>query len=892
MLPNINEETQECSSNDQASSSSSSSSQSKMIEADAFLNKLNGIVVDQDGSSSTPDAKEYRNHYETLLGALKLANTREASLVGECQNIRAQHDTSIAKFTASNSAKTSQVKTLEKDLSTLKSLLESANIREDRAKGAIGKLQVEFEELTESVYKSEISTAQKDSEIKQLSNDVEEWKGKAAVANDKVAAMEIKNNQLSSQNEQLNLSCNELKSTKASLEALISQKNEDIKRGNDKNDRVNCELENVQKTLDSKTQECTDERQAHSVTQSKITSLEKQLIDAKKLTAVKEEELEYEITKTTKLNEIKLEQKKELNEQAEELSKANLLLKKSEIECSRLLADKTQLERKLEAEKKSIQRQQQLIDDAKAATRLSSDEVNLLQKELDQFRKQEIQLNREVTMLKRENALQLSKIQTTEDKVRQSGIEVQNNSLLIASLEKEVADAKDETFKQVRENTRSQKECDGLRSQLKLQMKDSQQLMDDIKVKGDQEKELSREIDELKCEVEHQRKKYEDIRVEMNNTLQLLETTQRNVVKLDNEKKSTLRLVDTLRAEISTKDSALVKEHYECSREKSQKQIYAEEISRLKKTIQDKEDSVRTYQSEIRQLSSGICQLEDTAAINEREKQRVIHERDILGTSLQRRNTELALLYEKIKILQSTNRLDGVEYSSRMDDIRILKIKVRYLQRQLIISQGSQAGVDSVSRNLMLVQKELVRERLKVKALSDELENPINVHRWRKLEGTDPDNYEMMQKIQLLQKRLLNKSDEIVKQNTIIQDQANKLNDLETTLARAPSSDIAEQLSSAQTDIRKKNRQLKAMASEMNMQETQVKEAKQEAEELAIELHNTKKRYFEERKRNQTLVKENELGLLSELSPSTLIKPLKDQSNNRTRFLGGGFAIK
>lgn len=72
MLPNINEEAQEEYSSNEQASSSSSSSQSKMVEADAFLNKLNGIVVDQDGSSSTPDAKEYRNHYETLLGALKL----------------------------------------------------------------------------------------------------------------------------------------------------------------------------------------------------------------------------------------------------------------------------------------------------------------------------------------------------------------------------------------------------------------------------------------------------------------------------------------------------------------------------------------------------------------------------------------------------------------------------------------------------------------------------------------------------------------------------------------------------------------------------------------------------------------------------------------------------
>jgi hypothetical protein len=36
------------------------------------------------------------------------------------------------------------------------------------------------------------------------------------------------------------------------------------------------------------------------------------------------------------------------------------------------------------------------------------------------------------------------------------------------------------------------------------------------------------------------------------------------------------------------------------------------------------------------------------------------------------------------------------------------------------------------------LQRELLQERIKVKALSEELENPMNVHRWRKLEGYEP----------------------------------------------------------------------------------------------------------------------------------------------------------
>jgi hypothetical protein len=35
-------------------------------------------------------------------------------------------------------------------------------------------------------------------------------------------------------------------------------------------------------------------------------------------------------------------------------------------------------------------------------------------------------------------------------------------------------------------------------------------------------------------------------------------------------------------------------------------------------------------------------------------------------------------------------------------------------------------------------------EKLQVKALSEELENPLNYHRWRKLEGTDPETWELL----------------------------------------------------------------------------------------------------------------------------------------------------
>lgn len=57
-----------------------------------------------------------------------------------------------------------------------------------------------------------------------------------------------------------------------------------------------------------------------------------------------------------------------------------------------------------------------------------------------------------------------------------------------------------------------------------------------------------------------------------------------------------------------------------------------------------------------------------------------------------------------------------------------------------------------------------------MKALSEELENPMNVHRWRKLEGSDPTTFEMIQKIHTLQKRLISKTEEVCNRVIITND--------------------------------------------------------------------------------------------------------------------------
>ena len=74
------------------------------------------------------------------------------------------------------------------------------------------------------------------------------------------------------------------------------------------------------------------------------------------------------------------------------------------------------------------------------------------------------------------------------------------------------------------------------------------------------------------------------------------------------------------------------------------------------------------------------------------------NERDILGTQLIRRNDELALLYEKIKILQSTLSKGEIQYQERLEDIRLLKFKIGDLTCELKIVQNENTQIDELKK--------------------------------------------------------------------------------------------------------------------------------------------------------------------------------------------------
>ena len=176
-----------------------------------------------------------------------------------------------------------------------------------------------------------------------------------------------------------------------------------------------------------------------------------------------------------------------------------------------------------------------------------------------------------------------------------------------------------------------------------------------------------------------------------------------------------------------------------------------------------------------------------------------------------------------------------------------------------------------------MLEKELLEQQQKAKFLTDELEKPLNVHRWRKLECTDPETYELIQKIQSLQKRLIAKTEEVSEKDVLIQEKEKLYIELKNILAKQSGPEVAEKLQVYQQNLKDRAKQLKDMVAELKNYQAQVNAYRFENERLDKEIANLKQMWFNQRRQ----------GALGQ--PLGVIKEMNDEDGGNGMYqMGGG----
>merc|ERR1719277_1330063 len=408
-----------------------------------------------------------------------------------------------------------------------------------------------------------------------------------------------------------------------------------------------------------------------------------------------------------------------------------------------------------------------------------------------------------------------------------------------------------------------------------------EEALEELRKRDMQMAQLKKSIADVKAKLGQQKNLYEAVRTDKNLYSKNLSESVEEIAEMRKKFKVMYHQIEQLKEEIKEKDKAMITEHFDHQFIQKESEKTKDNLEKHNKQQKRSQSVVEQQQQEIKKLESTIQEAEVERQNQRKEFEAVTSERNILGTQLIRRNEELALLYEKIKIQESTLKKGEVQYKNRLDANKQTKDAIAQLKADLNVTQQQAESIEELKKEVYHLQRELLQERTKVKALSEELENPMNVHRWRKLEGSDPAMYELIQKVRTLQKRLIGKTEEVVAKDLEIQEKERLHRELTQILEKQPGPEVMEQLEVYQENYAAKVKQMKSMGAELYTYQAQVGDYKDEIERITKELQEVKKKFFDQKKKEQNQ-QDHQRGDTRAVHP----RPVP-----QARFVGGGFNL-
>lgn len=838
--------------------------------------------------------EKFRLEYEKLHRALKKSHEQEKRLIKRCRELNSEIVNNAAKVqTALKLSQEDQhtIASLKKEIEKAWKMVDNSHEKETRAKETIQQLKVEIANLSRLVEQGAGLSIGQDNTVQELLRVRDDLTRQTEEQASTIKSLKDHMNDLNKRILDLEGDKEDAAKESKDLQDQLQQKVNEQEREARRKERLDKELKDLKAQLENKSAEQSTFTTEIQNSHDQIKKLELQLKDTRSTMEKQVLAMDTLYGKTQKLAEDLDEQMHHNAQLAKDVREAETETKLRVQDIATLNNDKNALKRRLDKEKKEVRKYKQKLQNEKTERDVLQGEITQLKKQIDGGRRREEEAMKKIDSLSRQVEIKEKQITREMEKTKLKGDEVGMIQRQSKALENDIHQYVQEAAKQRKLIYQLEKDREKYGIEASEAHSRFLKAMEEVKLKEMTITEMQKKVADGEVKLKQQQQLYEAVRSDRNLYSKNLIESQDEIAEMKRKFKIMNHQIEQLKEEITAKDHALVKEHFDHAKVEKQKEQHKNELSKMRKLLLGNSETIEGQNAELLKATHMIQQMDQVALQQRNEYDQVINERDILGTQLIRRNDELALLYEKIKIMQSTLRKGEAQYQARMQDIRILKLKVSDLVREVQITKQRVGHVDDLKREVYHLQRELLQEKTKVKALSEELENPMNVHRWRKLEGSDPATYEMIQKIQTLQKRLISKTEEVVEKDLLIQEKEKLYVELKNILARQPGPEVAEQLSVYQQNLKAKTRQMKAMASELNMYQAQVNEYKYEIQRLTRDYQECRRKYFEQ-KSMKKLNREN--GMRGSDGPATNQALAQQRAANAatTRFTGGGFNLQ
>lgn len=807
--------------------------------------------------------EHFRLEYEKLHRALKKSHESEKRLIKKCRELNTEIVSNAAKVQmALNLSKEDQqtIQKLKKEIERAWKMVEASHEKEQRAKDTIHTLKVEIANLSHLVEQGAGLSVNQENTVNSLISQRDELIRTRDKLDAQVKKMTEDNIALTKGVQQHESERIQGEAEIANIQDVLNAKRTEAEREMRRRERLEKESLELKGTLEIREKTLRDMKQTIVAQETQKEELDKRLKEQRhKVDGMNQEEQKVlqEIEEMKRVNAEEEEKRKRLHEDNQQLGK-EIKIKQEEIKTA--LSEKDKLQKTFA----NVRRRKALDDDEKASLEtsrmmLKADTENLI-REIDLVKKQVDNDNKTIQDIMRDRESLNRNMIRTDDKTKKQADIVKDHEDQTQKLSEDVERIKQDLQEAVKKVYELDKAREKYGVECSLANRKYILALEDLKNCDNKISELKKIYADGKAKLAQQKQLYESVRTDRNFFSKSLVESQDEIAEMKTKFKIMYHQIEQLKEEIKEKEELLKNTSFDLNKGQKDCELIKDQMERAKKKQQQLNSQKETQKGEITKLTARINEAKSERKQQKSKYEELIGERDVLGTQLIRRNDELALLYEKIKIQQRTLQNGEIQYKQRLEESRTLAIKTASLKRELHIAKNQVTDISDLKKDVFQLQRELLQERTKVKALSEELENPMNVHRWRKLEGADPKLHEMIQKVKTLQKRLISKTEEAVEKDLSLQERETLYFEMKNLLSKQPGPDIVAEVARQQTGLKEKTKSMKATAAELNMYHAQLNDYKDEIQRLTKEMQDTKKKYFEQRHREQLLRDASQTG--------------------------------
>ncbi|KAL2302827.1 hypothetical protein Nmel_010278, partial [Mimus melanotis] len=716
--------------------------------------------------------EKFRVEYEKLLAIMKKSRENEKHLMEKCRKLSAElveKSSKVAVLTKLTSDDGETISSLKSELEKAWKMVDKAYEREQKTKETINSLKKEISRLNNLMKEragQEYNLASSVEDLLRFQEEVTEERDQLL---SEVVKLRQSLTEITEQQQETEKAKNEAEQSVLELQQDIQlRQNEELRQARRK-EKMETDLKNLLAEMDNKEAEVQKLQQQIENDKEEQLTIENNLREQKILNEKAGKELEQLKMKYQKLTQESEQQNAMIGDVMKDIGQKTAQLKEIEDEAAHMRHEISKLNKVRDVLQNKLRTAEEQKVDAEHEKNMLKNQIIRLEKELETAKKQADTDKRTTDGLVRErDMLNQSLIKATNATQKQIDL-VKLHEQSKQNLEAEIQSYKIEAQKQRKIIYQLEKERESFINETSELKEKVLHHMKDLEIHQmqicDYEKEIQMQVIKLK----QQQNLCETLRTERTVYSKNLIEAKDEIAEMDMKLKTATRQLDQLKEELKEKDLALEKAHVEFQQSEDEKESLKAELVKMTTQAQETKAYIANQEAEGKKLLKIIAEADAERLKQKKEFDKVLCERHALGTQLIRRNDEVALLYEKIKIQQAILNRGETEYRQRMEDMRILKLEIKKLRREKGVLGKSVANVEELRWEFNHMQKELLREQTRCKILEEELQKPLQVHRWRKLEASDPTTYELILKIQRLQKRLISKTGEVIEKEFLLQ---------------------------------------------------------------------------------------------------------------------------